>query len=445
MTDALTKAFAEADRMVFSAKSAALSVSNVMTSGSRINNRTLSIPSAQEQFLHFRGWVWSAVRLVAQRIAGQAVCVGRRPSRGRRFKNIGEHIEPMENHRVLDALSDPNDLQTYWQLMFSTVASLEITGRALWWISQGTRETADGPGTSIMHIPTTWLVSVDPKRTVWKIRPTGSVEEFEIPGDQVCDYHYPDPSDPNGVISPLTRVAEAVLTDQQIQTAQHMAFRNGIFPRVVLTAGKLPGTNGVPGERPVFSPQQREDLIAAIKGAYQGVTSSDEPVILDGLIESITKFSQTSEEMDWMQSSKLTKARVLQAYGVSPILLGEIENANRASSIVANEIFVENKCNPLIELISGSMTEWLAPMFSGPRERLVCWIEPAVAHDPDINLKQWELGAKLGFVTKNEYRHSILNLPDATDGDVFLEPAGFLPSEPPKKHHVNGRNRIGAN
>jgi HK97 family phage portal protein len=313
--------------------------------------------------------------------------------------------------------------------MFAAIASLELTGRALLWVSKDTRETPQGKVTQILHIPTHWIVSVDPMQTQWKIRPRNSAEDFIIPGSEILHLHYPNPADPRDVISPLSRIAEAVLTDQNIQTAQHAAFHNGIHPKVILTAGRLPGTAGVPGERPALTPDQREEITAMIKRYYAGATAADEPFIVDGLIESITKLSNSIVEMDFMDSSKLTKSRVLQAYGVSPILLGEIEGANRASSVVAEEILIANKINPLIELISGCMTEWLGPMFAGPREKLVIWIEPAVAHDPELNLKRWDLGLKMGAATRNEYRVQVLNLKPLPGADVLLEPMGFVPAE----------------
>jgi phage portal protein BeeE len=169
--------------------------------------------------------------------------------------------------------------------------------------------------------------------------------------------------------------------------------------------------------------------IATLRAAYRGAHSAGEPLIIDGMIEAITKFSNTVMEMDFGNSSKITKSRVLQAYGVSPILLGELENANRASSTVAEEIFVGSKINPLIDMLSAALTQRLAPMFASPRERLVCWIEHAVPRDAETMLKQWELGSRMGFVTRNEYRVNVLNLAAVDGGDVFSEPAGFLPSQ----------------
>ncbi|MGE3180936.1 MAG: phage portal protein [Phycisphaerae bacterium] len=438
MLDAIDRALANAERMRHSNVKSAATVDRIISSASRFNSKSLSVAGAQEQLSHFKGWVWSAVRLVAQRIAQQRVCVGKKPTRGRRHKSAGECIEPLESHSLLDALADPSELQTYWSLMFVTVASLEICGRSLWWV---TKDTRDGNKPTILHLPTPWIVGVDPQRTAWKIRPNGAVEEFTIRGDEVLHLFYPDPADPNGAISPLSRIAEAVLVDQEIQTGQHAAFENGVFPKVILTAGRLPDTPGMPGERPTLTADQRRQIIYAIKQAYGGTMNSGEPLILDSLIEKVEKLSHTPSEMDWMNSSKLTKSRILQAYGVSPILLGEVEGANRASATVADEIFVSNKVNPLIEMLSQAMTEWLGPMFATPREKLVVWIEPAVAHDPDISLKQWELGAKMGYVSQNEFRRSVLNLADVPGGDEFSSPAGMLPRVVPQRN-TNGKHVV---
>lgn len=417
--DALTKALNDVERMRtgFATKAATPSVANVVASGQTLGVVRPSVTTATEQLAHFKGWVWSAVRLIATRVAGQSVFVARQPKRPKRGKQLGDDLEPLDSHSLLDALADPSELHTEWSLKFVTVASLELTGRALWWVSQ------DNGRQVILHIPTSWIVSVDARRTEWNIRPHGSTEEFPLPGNEVVHFFYPDPADPLGAIAPLSRIAEAVLTDEEISTAQFKAFRNGIFPKVILTAGRLPDLpNGLKGNRPCLTAEQRRQLITAIKGAYQGTLRADEPFIIDGLIEDITKLSNTIAEMDFLNSAKLTKAKVLQGFGVSPILLGEVEGANRASATVADEIFCAAKINPLIELLSQSMTAWLGPMFAKPHEKLCVWIDPAVAHDPELDLKRWELGSWMGAVTKNEFRRHVLNLRDTADGNITLSP-----------------------
>lgn len=259
------------------------------------------------------------------------------------------------------------------------------------------------------------------------MRPSGSTQTFDLNGEQVFHVAYPDPSDPLGCISPLSRIAEAVLTDAQIQEAQHSSMKHGIFPRAVITAGRLPDMGGMPRERPTLTPEQREDLISAIRGVYSGAINMDEPFIIDGLIENIQPFGLKPSELSFKESGEMTKARVLQGFGVSPILLGEIEGANRASAYIADEIFCQNKINPLIEMVSQAMTEWLGPQFAKAREKLVVWIERATPRDAEMQLKRFESAARLGFVNQNEFRRHVLNLPDVDGGDEFREPALMLP------------------
>lgn len=421
--DAIDRALAKSSSIYANAKaSVTLPRLDALASGGTIGNEHPMPSNAKELSTHLRGWVWAAVRLIATRVAGQQVCVARKSKGPVSKKATGTNLEPLESHRLLDVIADPNDHGTAWTLMFATVASLEITGRSLWW---ATKE--DGKD-RLFHIPTHWIESTDRKRTVWNIRPDGATKSFPIPGEQVCHFYYPDPADPMGCLSPLSRIADGVLADEAISTAQRAAFQNGIFPKVILTAGRMPSdpVTKLPGERPILENWQRRELIEAIRTVYRGSLRADEPFIIDGLIENITKLSNTIAEMDFLGSSKLTKARVLQGYGVSPILLGETEGANRASATVADEIFVANKVNPLLTLISQAMTEWLGPIYAHGGERLTCWIEPAVAHDPELNLKRWQTGANLGYVTANEFRRAILNLPDIEGGDELLEPAAPL-------------------
>jgi HK97 family phage portal protein len=377
---------------------------------------------AREQYAACKGWVWAAVRLKAQRVAGQPIHVAKdqkRPS-GKKGLSDTDGLEPLDQHPILDLLANPNELMTSWSLMSSTVFSLELTGRSLWWVTE-----SDGRQV-IMPIPSTWVQDVDAKRTVWQIQPTGSATSFPVPGDEIVHFYYPDPADPFGCISPLQQIATAVEADNAIGECQYQSFR-GILPRVAITIGKSAGIGGAPAVRPTLTAMQRKQIVEAIKTAYQSWSRFEEPIILDGLIENIHKLSNNPTELDFLNSSKLTKSRILQGYGVSPILLGEVEGANRASATVADEIFVSNAVNPLCHLMSLTLTEWLPPMFG---EELQVWIEPAKAKDSEMQLKRWQAGAQAKVVTPNEYRRAVLNLPDIEGGDKLPESEPALPSLP---------------
>jgi phage portal protein BeeE len=137
------------------------------------------------------------------------------------------------------------------------------------------------------------------------------------------------------------------------------------------------------------------------------------------MIEGIDTLSTSPQEMDFLNSGQQTTSRILQAYGVNPIVVGEIVGANRAQAAVAEAAFVSCCVNPLLELMSQTLTRWVVPLFG---EGLMAWFTPAVANDAELQLKRYDAGLKHGAVTINEFR-AMLNLPPLPGGDAPPEPA----------------------
>jgi len=396
------------------------------TSGLGLNRPKLS--RAKEQYSHFRGWAYVAIRTIASRIAGQDVFVARvldKPKVGRKLflpqslKGLGDRLEPLERHPLLDALDSPNQLMTRWPLMFSTVASLLITGRSYWWLVE-----VDGQ-LQIWPIPSHWLEPSDKLRNAWKLRPDLGIGEHELPAEDVASFVLPDPSNPFGSISPLQAQAAAVATDEAIQDSQYKAFQNGVNPQLAIRVGRLPGAvQGEAGQRPILEPEQRQQLVDAILRLHSGEAKKHHPLIVDGLIEGFDKLSNSPQEMDFLDSGAATKARIFQSFGVNPIISGEIADANRAQAVVAGQQFCENTLNPLVELLSQSMTRWLGNRLSAQDEKLLAWVAPCVAGDPEQKLAEWKTARTNGDVTPNEYRKHILNLEGIAGGDVFRDALG---------------------
>ncbi|MEQ8790254.1 MAG: phage portal protein [Pirellulaceae bacterium] len=404
--NALAKAFADTDRSYFAAKaSVAATADALLASGpSGLPTQKPDLARAAEQLRHFRGWVFAAIRPIAQRIAGQPIHVGKAP-RQRQTKDA--RPEPLSSHPLLDLLADPNDLMVAWSLIYSMIASLELTGRQLWWLPERKQ---------ILPIPTSWLVGMEgaTKITAFRVRPPYSGETFDIPAEQCCYFVYPDPSDPHGALSPLQAAASAVNSDELMQQSQASTFRQGINPGHALIVGKEATPDGQQ-RRPRLSPAQQRQLIGAIRKRYEGAMNHGEPLILDALIEDVKVLSRPwSKEMDFLNSGKMTKERICQIFGVSPYLIGGSEPGSRAASAVAEQHFIAGTINPKIELLSQTLTEWLAPMFGG---EIVVWIEPCTANDAEMELRRMELAAKFGALRMNELR-TFVGLPedDAFDG-----------------------------
>lgn len=432
--DSLTRAFNAADSMIDLARVKAAPTSASMLAsgpGGGVSTTIPSLSDARNSYLHgSKGWAFTASKAIAQRIAGTDCFVGRVSRKPRNakdafdkqmlpgcFKSLGSRLEPLDNHAFLTALDNPNPLQCRWQLIYSAVLSLEMCGTSFFWWDDSEQ---------IWHLPSHWVRPADDLRSSWIIRPARTGTEYPVPGEDICFISLPDPSDPFGALSPLHSQAPAISTDEAIQTAQSQSFRNGIFPQVMIRAGKLPGMlPGEQGEVPVLSPEQRRELISAIRQRFQGASNYGEPLIVDGLIESVERLSQSPAEMDFVQSGNAVRSRILRSYGINDAIIGELENSNRAAAAVAEQNFCSNVCNPLIELISQSLTKWGRLQFSDPD--LTIWLAPCTASDDELKLKQWEAAARMGYVSGNEFRRAILNLPDAPGLDGILDPLTGLP------------------
>ncbi|NQT17329.1 MAG: phage portal protein [Planctomycetes bacterium] len=406
--NALDQAFRDVDNMrTKAAGSIGGSAARLVASAPGQGMNTSSMGTASEQLQHNVGWPYVAARAIAHRIARQPIRVARASTRGVRSKGLTDDLVPMKSHPLLDAMREPNGVQTGWQLIVSSVFGLELTGCSYWWMPDGSNGRPE-----VWPLPADWVQAADLARSSWKVR-TQFGQTFDVPADEMALFSLPDPSNPFGSLSPVSTQAPAIAADEAIQVTQYRTFVNGQFPGLLIKAGRLPGmVAGQPGERPTLEGHQRKELVDAIRQACQGAVNYNEPLILDGMIEGVEHLTNKPREMDFMESGKATKSRILQAYGVNPIVVGETEGANRAQAVVAEELFLTGAVNPIIRMMSESLDRWVAPRFG---EGITAWIEPATARDAELTLKQWEVGLRSGAVDQNEYRSHILSLPERAE------------------------------
>lgn len=415
-----------------------------------------------EQYKHFVGWTFTAINRIATRIAGQPVHVGRKLGestsmqvrrltekhgfnavnaawqeyRGKRLlspveraqcpaavKSTDAEIEIIDNHPVLDAMADPNELMAASSLFWTTVSSFELTGRAYWWWAM-----VDGK-LRIYPIPTHWVTPQHTQSELYKtyqIQPQSAAafHRITVPAEHITAFVLPDPYNPHRSVSPAQTQAPAISADEAIQVSQARAFHNDLFPGLILHAGRLPGIDGKPGERPVLTAPQRKDLIEACRAVWEGAVNYHEPFIVDGLIEEVSRMTYAPQEMDYLKSGQSTKNRIMQAFGVNPFLAGENTTVGWGQASVAESTFLDNVVNPLAVLMSQSISRFALLNDQG----YLFWIEESIARNPEHKLKSYMVGLnnKAGpMVSEEEFRRDILNLPPRKEGGgsvVYDEP-----------------------
>ena len=410
-------------------------------------NQQQAMTQHAEQLQHNVGYTYSIVRTIANTIAGQRFYVGRVKPKQDKDKDAGkgwrrkvasqfvpkslqhfsDDIEVQAKHPFLDTINRPNPLMGKFALINNTFTCLELCGIMYWWFrfpGDDGDEEIETP--QIWPIPPSW---VEPQHeggklfSSYKICPEGFVQPIIVPGKSIGMFYYPDPANPVRPLSPMQALARTVMVDEQIEECQRRHFLNSHNPGLAVIVGKLPGTEGlgIESQDPILTKAQRAQITDALNQEWRGAKNYNNPIILDGMIKDVKKITNTPQQMDYGESGKLAKERLAQCWGISPVILGDMQNANRAGSTVAKKHFYDIVCNPRIAMFSEAMTHQIIPMFDDniPDEDTVAWVETLVAVDEDYQLAVHEAMMDRDAMKINEWRTS-QGMEPFEDGDVTL-------------------------
>lgn len=163
------------------------------------------------------------------------------------------------------------------------------------------------------------------------------------------------------------------------------------------------------------------------------------------MIQDLKRISATAEEMDFLDSGKVTYGRITQGIGTHPFVMGEVENANRASSSVARRHFGDFTLNPRAALQSKVLTKDLAPLEARSGEELIIWIEPYTPDDREQRRADWKLLGEMQACNRDELRAGLLGLGPMKDGDTIPAPATqvLVPAAPKQKARPTRRRTPG--
>jgi phage portal protein BeeE len=428
---------------------AAVAMSPGAVTGASYGRFSQSQAHHSEQYSFFSGYPYSIINIIANRLAAQPIKLARILPAGDRarkqlrpvkellpkgMQELAGRMEVLEDHRIIRVINDPNPIMIRHHLLYSTFASQEITGFGYWWMY-----TDDAGKDFIWPVPVHWIEPVhEPNKlfAYYKLQIPGAGAPIKVPTRQIVRFVVPDPSDPFAGLAPLQANARTVMTDFAIEMAQRMSFENGINPGLAIMVGKPPEFAGVGGDQMMLTKEQREQLIAAVKRRYRGVTRFDEPMILDALIKDVKQITTSPREMGFKDSSILVRNRMTQGWGMNPITMGEMEGVNYASSGAADLHVCRNVYSPRTESNSQTMSCYVLPYFGGNKERLVLYQEAVEPTDPEHDLAKDYGDYDRGIKSRNELRLK-RGLPAVANGNFALTGAGWVEVDPDGKDDGN--------
>lgn len=400
----------------------------------------------RQMYSNYRSWVYAAVHALASEGAGQPVSLYRSKAKSapkksklktRKFMQglsikAKDDDEAIMDHPILDRLHKPNPMQLHYQFVYSFIASIYLTGWGFIVCDDAGKKDGDSGLPYLYSLPTTWITPKHEKGPFSEFivadpsNPKAAADAEPIPRSMVHFAYFPDPSNPLAALSPAASQTPAIQIDNNIQNTQVQFFENGLFPSAIVTVGKDPHPDVPAGVRPRLTAAQRRQVHGAIRKVSSGVANYGNPVILDGLIESVERLSATQNELGWEKSEKTTRNRILSAFGVHPFILGEEMVGSYAQAAIVEARFGK-RLNVPLGMLSGMMTDCFEES-EDTEDGLEVLYEPYEATDMQMRQGQYEKGRASGDVTKNEYRAFIGLPPDDSAEDVVLDKTMTTPA-----------------
>lgn len=365
--------------------------------------------SRLEQVRHFRHWVFVAVERLADRVASQAVNVGRlihsEAEPAKRYLNYparrkaltplrGRHdLEPVDDdHQLVRLLSDPNEPDVAYDLWYETVLFLKLTGSAYWWLALN---KSTGLPEAIWVLPSHWVWPVfgkDKLIEAYEIRPTeGNYLRQVFPAEEIIHFKRKNTLSKIDGYSPLSAISQWIDIQESVDRSRYHTHKNGAFPMSAIEFD------------PAYHDPSEEDLNrieAKFMARYAGEIKAGRPLLLPPGVK-YHKLSVTPREMDYGQTSEQVRDSILAAFGVPASIAGLTKGMTYGSLMADHVGFAVNTINPLLRWMGQIVTEKLARRFS-PDLRV--WWDDTTPDDPQLLETQLKTDMASGSVTPNEVR-----------------------------------------
>ncbi len=338
-----------------------------------------------EQLRNYQSWVYAAVNAIAQEVARQRPFL---------YVNSGQadHEQtPLPNsHPLVRLLDDPNPWTTPWELWYLTVLYLELTGNCYWYAAP----TVGGRVGELWIIPTPWVrVIPDPIHFVkgYEVTVPGLPTEAFAP-DEVVHLKYPNPLDVHYGLSPLQANALTIDANTELQKSRYQTFLSGQRPGMVLQT-----------DQTLTDPTIRR-LEEKIQSRFGGRENWSRPLVLEQGLRA-SPWTLTPAEMDYLNSSKLSRDEIFALFRVPAPVAGIVENMGLGADIWygARVMFCEGTVQPKLDLIGQALTKDLGRRF-GPDVTIS--FPECSPRNQDQRRADDELDAKTGLRTFNEIRRS---------------------------------------
>lgn len=349
---------------------------------------------------YFESWIYACIDVRGKGVQSAVHMV--QYKKGMRYENVSDR------HPLVKLLNDPNAFMTRQELLYTTVAHLDLTGNAFWY----TPVNGLGVPAEIWPLPPD-KVKIIPDRNRYIshfLVETDPANPIRLELDEIVHMKYPHPNDSYYGMSPLKAAAYAADINRYQHRYQRWFFENYAVPEFLLKTEQKLGNDVVK--------RLRKDW----KKLYGAGPKREVLAILEQGLD-VAKLGVSPKDLDWLATNKATMAEICGIYQVPPHKIGQQDVPNRAVAEASEYAFAKTVVEPILDMIDARITQDLAWEFD---DKIVVRHQPTIPEDIERAARVRDLNVRAGITTRNEERER-LALPAVEGGDEILVPLNYAP------------------
>jgi len=349
-------------------------------------------------------YVYSAIRAKSKSIANVSWSVFKKPETAK------EDLKKIFNHPIENLLNNPNPYESRFSFISKLEEQLDIFGNC--YVEM---KTSTSGKTREMYILRADRVSITPSID----KRNGIVKEYvyraegyerKIHAKYILHLKRHHPLDDLYGLSPVQVAGLAI--DQNNLTKE---WNIDILKNSGMPSGYLKTDHPLTDEQ--------VNSLKAQLDAYNSVDRGKNLVLEAGL--SFDRFSMTSEDMSWIQASKMSAREISIVFGVPPEILGDSTNKTYNNYTQARKAFYEETVIPELEYLTQELGNWLLKEFGlDNTQYIVTYNKGDIEAIIEDRMMLWEKAKESHFITFNEKRN-LVGYDDVENGEIYMIPNTF--------------------
>lgn len=348
---------------------------------------------------YYTSWVYLAVSIIAQEVAGIQLKLFKEDSKG--------NVEQVFKHPALDLIAQSNNFMTQYDVFERLQSNLELQGNEYWFLGLAKEPSVILPLSppQVTPVPDQYEYV---KEYVYKV--DGAT--YTIPKENIVHFKQFNPKSDIVGMSTLEAAKTAADTDNFSRAYNKKYFQNNARPDIIL---KYPET---------LQPDDEKRLLDAWQQNHGGPEKQFRTAVASGGLE-ISSFQISQRDMEFLEGRKFNRDEIMAIFRVPLAIAGFTGNETYASAKAAAYAFGTRTITPKMKRIVNSLNEFYLPLFNNSEGLYFDFVSP-VLEDRDMILREYDMGIRGGWLSINDVRREE-DLPEIQSGESVYIPFNVQP------------------